>query len=237
MLDEALIRRSKITAPDYRTPAENEQNQLTNLAHYREMTLDSFDTSTGVNIEGQKNLQDVLRIARSYADHPQGWLVILGNYGSGKTHLAAAIANYQRDRGTETIFTTVPDLMDYLRVTFNDKTSASFQQRFQSVMEVPLLVLDDLRTDQSTAWVREKLFQIIEYRYTGQLPTLVTTAKSIEEQDERVRTRFDRPAPLSDYYHHPHPPSPTECTRASADDRYDQFRHHAASSTTSSGGR
>ena len=190
MLDEALIRRGRITAPDYRTPAENEQNQLTNLAHYRDMTLDSFDTSTGVNIEAQKNLQDVLRIARNFADKPQGWLVILGNYGCGKTHLAAAIANYQRDRGTDTIFTTVPDLMDYLRVTFNDKTSASFQQRFQSVMEVPLLVLDDLRTDQATAWVREKLFQIIEYRYTGQLPTIITTAKSIEEQEERVRTRL-----------------------------------------------
>lgn len=190
MLDEALIRRARITAPDYRTPAENQQNQLTNLSHYRDMTLDNFDTRTGVNASDQKNLQAVLNVARQYTQHPQGWLAILGNFGSGKTHLAAAIANDQQNQGTEVIFTTVPDLMDYLRVSFNENTSASFQQRFQSVLNVPMLVLDDLNTSQSSAWVREKLFQIIEYRYTGQLPTIVTTAKGIEELDERVRTRL-----------------------------------------------
>ena len=190
MLDEELIRRAKITAPDYRTPAENEQNQLTNLSHYLDMRFDNFDVQTGVRPDEQKNLQDVLSIGRRYAENPRGWLVIIGHYGCGKTHLAAAIANYQRDRGTEAIFTTVPDLMDYLRVTFNANTSASFQQRFNSVMETPLLILDDLRTEQATAWVREKLFQLIEYRYTGQLPTIITSAKSIDELDERIASRL-----------------------------------------------
>lgn len=190
MLDEALIRRAKIAAPDYRTPAQNQQDQLTNLAHYRDMTLENFDPITGAKPDEQRNLRDVLNKAQRYAENPQGWLVIIGHYGSGKTHLAAAIANAQRDHGTGVIFTTVPDLMDYLRFAFNANASSSLQYRFQSVLNAPLLVLDDLRPDQSTAWVREKLFQLIEYRYTGQLPTIITTAKRVEELDERIATRL-----------------------------------------------
>jgi len=51
-------------------------------------------------------------------------------------------------------------------------------------------VLDDLRTEGASAWVREKLFQIIEYRYTGQMPTVITTANQIEELDQRIATRL-----------------------------------------------
>jgi DNA replication protein DnaC len=190
LLDDEIIRQARITAPDYRTSTQNQQEQLTNLAHYRDMLLANFDTRTGTTIDQQKNLEDVLHIAQQYASTPQGWLTIIGHYGSGKTHLAAGIANFCRDHGMGVIFTTVPDLMDYLRMTFNDNTSTSLQQRFQTVRDVPLLVLDDLRTEQSSAWVREKLFQIIEYRYTGQLPTVITTSKQIDELDERIASRL-----------------------------------------------
>lgn len=190
MLDEGLMRRARITAPDYRTPAENQQAQLTNLSHYRDMTLDNFETRS-TTLEEQKNLEDVLSIARQYAANPKGWLTIIGVYGSGKTHLAAGIANAQRDRGTNVIFTTVPDLMDYLRMTFNNNMTVSLQQRFQLVLNIPLLVLDDLRTEGASAWVREKLFQIIEYRYTGQMPTVITSVG--QEWDERIASRLTDP--------------------------------------------
>ena len=75
-------------------------------------------------------------------------------------------------------------------MTFNSTMTVSLHQRFQQVLDVPLLVLDDLRTEGSSAWVREKLFQIIEYRYTGQLPTVITTAQQLEELDQRVTTRL-----------------------------------------------
>ena len=132
----------------------------------------------------------MLRLARAYAEAPEGWLVIMGNYGSGKTHLAAAIANHRTDRGTRVVLTTVPDLMDWLRVSFGSDSTLSFHQRFQMVRDAPLLVLDDLPAGHGTAWVREKLFQLIEYRYSGQLPTVFTTANQIEELDERIASRL-----------------------------------------------
>jgi DNA replication protein DnaC len=82
----------------------------------------------------------------------------------------------------------VADLMDYLRMTFNNNMTVSLQQRFNIVLNVPLLVLDDLRLDGASAWVREKLFQIIEYRYTGQMPTVITSVS--QEWDERIASRL-----------------------------------------------
>lgn len=193
MLDESLFRHASISAPDYRTATGLRQQQLTNPSHYRDMGLDNFDVSSGADAAERNNLEKVLRRSREFAQRPAGWLVILGNYGSGKTHLAAAIANHCTDRGTRVIFTSVPDLMDWLRVSFGSDSSLSFQQRFQMVRDAPLLILDDLPASQGTPWVREKLFQLIEYRYSGQLPTVFTTANQIEELDERIASRlYDR---------------------------------------------
>jgi DNA replication protein DnaC len=119
-----------------------------------------------------------------------GWLALVGGYGSGKTHLAAAIANYQQDRGTNVIFVTIPDLLDYLRVTFSPSSTGSFDRRFNMVRNAPLLVLDDLGTESATAWAREKLFQLLNHRYVANLPTVLTSATQVEDMDERLRSRL-----------------------------------------------
>lgn len=193
MLDEELISQASISAPDFRTETGLRQQQLSHPGHYLDMRLDNFEVSKATNADERKNLKNALRLAREYADDPVGWLALLGNYGCGKTHLAAAIANHQIDRGTKVVISTVPDMMDWLRVSFGSGSTLSFQQRFQMVRDAPLLVLDDLPASQGTPWVREKLFQLIEYRYAGQLPTVFTTANQIEELDARIASRlYDR---------------------------------------------
>ena len=190
LLDDSVIRRVRITAPDYRTPVQSQNDQLSNLALYQEMTFETFDTLTGVTPEHKQNLERALAIARSYAEQPQGWLLLLGGYGSGKTHLAAAIANYQQERGNQVLFVTVPDLLDYLRFTFSPGSTGSFDRRFQTVRNAPLLILDDVGTESATAWAKEKLFQLINHRYVAQLPTVLTTSKALEELDERLQSRL-----------------------------------------------
>jgi DNA replication protein DnaC len=175
---------------DYRTPVQSQNDQLSNLALYRDMTFATFDAQTGVTAEQKQNLERALAIARSYAEQPQDWLVFFGNYGCGKTHLAAAIANYQQERGNQVLFVTVPDLLDYLRLTFSPGATGNFDRRFQTVRNASLLILDDVGTESATAWAKEKLFQIISYRYIGRLPTLLTTSKALEELDERLQSRL-----------------------------------------------
>jgi DNA replication protein DnaC len=191
LLDVNLIRRLKIAAPDFRSLVQNQHTQLqSNLQHYADMTFATFDVARYVTHEERLNLEKLLGAAYSYAETPQGWLLLMGSYGSGKTHLAAAIAHHRREKGEEVMFITVPDLMDYLRLTYSPNAPASFGQRFDAVKNVPLLVIDDLGTENATAWAREKLFQVLDYRYVTRLPTVITTAKELPQLDERIRTRL-----------------------------------------------
>ena len=89
--------------------------------------------------------------ALRYARNPTGWLVLMGNYGCGKTHLAAAIAIYAtRHLALKTLFTIVPDLLDHLRATYHPTSAITYDERFEAVRTVPLLVLDDLGAESPT---------------------------------------------------------------------------------------
>jgi len=117
------------------------------------------------------------------------WFLLEGGYGCGKTHLSAAIANDAVSRGIPTLFITVPDLLDSLRFAFNDPKT-TFETRFEDVRNVALLVLDDFGTQNATPWAQEKLFQIINYRYTNHLPTVITTNLILDEIESRIRSRL-----------------------------------------------
>ncbi len=63
--------------------------------------------------------------ARAFAERPEGWLVLRGGTGCGKTHLAAAIAHRLLERGVPAFFINVPDLLDELRATFHPEAESS----------------------------------------------------------------------------------------------------------------
>lgn len=189
LLDSDLIKRGKITAPDYRTYARSQQDQLSSLSSYADMTFETFDAQRNLKPDERQNLERALEMAFTYAQSPQGWLVLTGANGCGKTHLAAAIAHFHQQQGADVAFVTVPDLLDYLRVTFNPNAPVSFDQRFQMVRNIPFLVLDDLTTEGSS-WAREKLFQILDHRYVTRRPTVITTYKRIDDIDSRIRSRL-----------------------------------------------
>jgi DNA replication protein DnaC len=65
-----------------------------------------------------------------------------------------------------------------------------YDQRFEEVRSVGLLVFDDLGTQNMTPWVREKLYQILNHRYNAELPTVITTSNTLEEIDPRIRARM-----------------------------------------------
>ena len=59
------------------------------------------------------------------------------------------------------------------------------------IREVDLLVLDDLGAQQPSAWSNEKLLQLLEYRATLALPTIITAIPNeFQALDERLRSRL-----------------------------------------------
>jgi DNA replication protein DnaC len=138
----------------------------------------------------RRNLQQAFQTARQYAENPQDWLLLLGEHGSGKTHLAAAIANFRHKLGEPVIMVTAPDLLDYLRDAFNPTVGVAFSARFHEIRTSSLLVIDNLDLTNASSWAREKIHQIADYRYLSRLPTVFTTTQAFEELDSFMRSRL-----------------------------------------------
>ena len=128
--------------------------------------------------------------ARVFADAPDGWLLLSGASGCGKTHIAAAIVNRLLERGEPALFVVVPDLLDHLRAAYQPGAEVGYDELFERVRNAPVLVLDDLGTQAPTPWAQEKLFQLINHRFNTRLPTVVTTNLLPEQIDDRLRTRL-----------------------------------------------
>jgi len=191
--DPELVSKIRINAPDYRRPTDDMgHSALSSLDLLASKTFGNLDErrNEGLSAKEVKTLAKALKAARRFAEKPKGWLIFFGGYGSGKTHLAAAIANYRASLGAPPLFIMVPDLLDHLRATFSPKSEVSYDRRFDEIRTAPLLVLDDLGTQSMTPWVREKLYQLFTYRYNAELPTVITTADSLEEIDARIRSRM-----------------------------------------------
>ena len=92
-------------------------------------------------------------------------------------------------RGTN-FLVTAPDLLDYLRAAFSPHSELPFDRRFDEVRTAALLVIDHLDTSSATPWAREKLRQIVEYRYLTRLPTVFTTVETLDQIDPVVRSRL-----------------------------------------------
>jgi DNA replication protein DnaC len=158
----------------------------------KSMTFAKFDwRRVNLTTEQRQNLEQAFRLAMDYAKSPEGWLVLQGATGSGKTHLAAAIVNYRYQAGQPALFVVVPEFLDHLRSTFSPESKVSYDQLFERVKTTPLLVFDDFGEQASTPWAQEK--QVINYRYNAQLPTVITTRRSLDEIDDPVGSRFVDP--------------------------------------------
>jgi len=157
----------------------------------KSMTFDNFDWKR-VNLppEQCENLKKAFDTALDFARSPEGWLILQGVTGCGKTHLAAAIANYRLKEGKPVKFVVVPDLLDHLRSTFSPESPVTYDQLFEEVKNAPLLILDDFGEQSTTPWAQEKLYQIINYRYNARLPTVVSTRLSAEQMDSPIASRF-----------------------------------------------
>ena len=165
--------------------------RYSNLGPLSRLTFGSADPEGRASDPESKRLFRIAyEAALAYAKQPQGWLVLIGPHGSGKTHLAAAISNHCIEQGHPVFFVHVPDLLDDLRATYSPMSELSYSELFEQVNEAPLLVLDGLGAQSPTPWAQEKLQQIFNRRANAELPTVVTTAVDLAELDPYIGSRM-----------------------------------------------
>ncbi len=156
-----------------------------------------FSKSTFESFLDRNGSETAYKVATKYVKTFKEWdgesLMIWGEPGNGKTHLAAAIVNELSKKGYIVVFQSVPELLQRIRSTFNSENKENETQIMRALLECDLLILDDIGAEKTTEWVEEKLFNIIDGRYRKELPTLYTSNLEPKELKNQVGKRsYDR---------------------------------------------
>lgn len=152
---------------------------------FKSRTFETFVTNDANKNAYQK--------CKNYADkfpHDDGQgLILIGGYGTGKTHLAVAILHELLRKDVAALFATVPELLEEIRKTFGGDKGSAKSNLLHSIKTAKFLILDDLGAEKATDWVREQLFMIINARYEDMLPTIITSNLLIDELEKQIGAR------------------------------------------------
>lgn len=120
-------------------------------------------------------------------------ILLVGDYGVGKSHLAAATTKELMKKGYKCLFLSVPKLLTKIKQTYGGTTSFNEADILNLVESVDFFVLDDLGTEytnmrsESDNWTHTKLFEVLDSR-SGK-PTIFTTNLTGEQLREKVNSR------------------------------------------------
>ena len=106
-----------------------------------------------------------------------------GSVGTGKTHLACAIANYILERGIPVKVINIVSLVDELK----EFTPAVKKE----LKTVKVLLIDDLGKENGTVWLCSEIYGIINARYENELPTIITTEGSLSDLENNYKVEIN----------------------------------------------
>ena len=155
----------------------------------------SFDRAPVTLIEAT-----VVRDVRRYVDMLEEQLGegrgiwFQGDVGTGKTTLAMLISAEALRQGHSVAIFSLPRLLGMLRETFQDDAEASLSTLLERLAAVELLHIDDVGAEQSSPWVLEQLYTIVNTRYEDGRAMVLTTnldpPKLREQIGERTVSRL-----------------------------------------------
>lgn len=149
----------------------------------------------GAEAERDRELPSVLEALRTareeYAKCCGSGLVIAGEKGSHKTHLASTISNLCLDRGIKVWQITTVELLDRVKRSFDDPKNDDAERLIRRAEECEVLVLDDFGKEVPSDWaIGNVLFRILNTRYNQLRDTVITTQfNTVEEMTARLRSR------------------------------------------------
>ena len=176
------------SAPCKYIRAQWEQKRLQQLfktscipAKYQDLTFEDYTVDA-------KNSYAV-EVARALVERTDQGVYYYGSFGTGKTMLAAIIAQEHIKRGRAVLFAKLPELLRSIRATYSPNQELSDVEILKKIYEVPILILDDVKGIPQKKFAGETLFDIIDARLNAQLQTIMTSNNTLSE----LREAFDNP--------------------------------------------
>ncbi len=110
-------------------------------------------------------------------------LYLSGSFGSGKTYLISALFNELAKKGISSALVYYPELLRSLKSSFG----SDYEERFDFIKTVPLLLLDDIGAENTTSWSRDEVLgPILQYRMEEELPTFFTSNLTLTELENAL---------------------------------------------------
>jgi DNA replication protein DnaC len=135
----------------------------------------TFANDDGKNPMLTNAMKNFVEHFQTFREEGKG-LLLFGSVGTGKTFLAACVANELISKGIPCLVTNFARISNEVQGMFDGK-----QQYYDNLNSFPLLVIDDLSAERKTEYMQEIVFNVIDARYRANLPIIVTTNLTREE--------------------------------------------------------
>jgi DNA replication protein DnaC len=154
----------------------------------------TFDDYKPTSDQLEKAKQITNRYADNFSLENPVSLLLIGNYGTGKSHLSAAITKSLISKEFTCVFVSTPKLLTKIRSTYNKTSFYSEDAIMKTLSEVDCLILDDIGSettkvgdDNQHTWGTSKIFEIIDNRIGKH--TIFTSNYEPSELQERLGGR------------------------------------------------
>ena len=146
---------------------------------YENASFDNFSIASP-NPVTSRILAEAITSARSYVrEFPfntrKRGLLLIGDPGTGKTHLAVAVLRALLGRGFEGAFFLYPHLLEQIRDSYDKSSGATLRESYRVALDCDILVLDDLGAHRVSEWVEDTITSIITHRCNYEKPLIATT--------------------------------------------------------------
>ena len=148
-------------------------------ALYRRASFDNFIVPGNENPIARRELTTVLlavkQFLRVFPNEKRPGLLLIGETGCGKTHLAVAALREIIAKGFEGLFCNYQELLNDIKSGYDPASNSSSRAAYEKALDADVLLVDDLGANRTTDWVEDTINSIVTYRCDNRKPLLATT--------------------------------------------------------------
>jgi DNA replication protein DnaC len=146
---------------------------------YQNASFDSFSVPGPDNPIARRELTNLLlavkTFVRDFPNEARPGLLLIGDQGTGKTHLAVAALRKIIEKGFECLFWDYQTLLNSIRAGYDASSNCSNREAYRLALDTEVLLLDDLGAQRVTDWVEDTVTSIVTYRCNHRKPLIATT--------------------------------------------------------------